>query len=267
MPTVYYNFPSVPNFDFCEVCFRVTLLAYPHVKDIVRRNELGAGAEGTFSCDLTSVSSRYWEIQTQLLVSYTVKDPDMFTDFIRQLSVIPTCVGAEQVANRRWYTGTSEDTSQCTVCEDCHRQAIAKTTLYHHFSATAQLAPGNVICDFYSPRMRSLYATACANDDIKVLATGLRERWDAYVEWQTLQQRWDAQNARMEESIRFMNQMGWYNPVYSGIGNMTRRSGPEATMHLAIAGQMRYEAGQEDQREGSLFRSADAAKQKWLKLQ
>ncbi|KDQ53137.1 hypothetical protein JAAARDRAFT_137622, partial [Jaapia argillacea MUCL 33604] len=66
------------------------------------------------------------------------------------------------------------------ACEECSHDVIASSSLESSLTYHGIQAPNVAPCELYSPRMRKIWAEACAINDLSYLVTASQQRAQAY---------------------------------------------------------------------------------------
>ncbi|TPX09830.1 uncharacterized protein E0L32_009021 [Thyridium curvatum] len=105
------------------------------------------------------------------------REPAVFVDFARRFSEVPGCPGAAVVTGRRWYR---HDMFSC--CPACWLEAPIEGTALAGaaFPVRDALEPGHLRCDFYSARVRGLWRSACAQDDLPGFVAFMARRLEVW---------------------------------------------------------------------------------------
>lgn len=82
-----------------------------------------------------------------------------FASSVRKTAA-PPCPRSNLTPNLIWY-----GYQDCGICPACYEEVCADTALAPHMPIQAALVTGPTMCSMYSPRMRALYADACAAND------------------------------------------------------------------------------------------------------
>lgn len=174
---IWYSMSGCPEFRICGRCFVGIIQSQGDV--IGRHFHQHQSTDGSaYICDFfinkTKRVLRYFE---KLDEAVALANGQIFHDFITRVSPQPLCPTDGISRNRRWYSSSDAD-GGATICESCYEEAIRGTTLANRL--TLRENPDECFCDAYSPRMRGIWAQACASNDMSVYSRALKERMQIY---------------------------------------------------------------------------------------
>lgn len=116
-----------------------------------------------------------------------------FNDFVTERArFVRPCPRDEMVQNRSWYGFLD-----LTICPRCYESEVVGSTLENSIIFRGNVIPAPTMCCLYSPRMRSLWQTACQEGNPQTIRAISRERTQMreYVVTNTARC-WDRINAR-----------------------------------------------------------------------
>ncbi|CRG89596.1 Protein slit [Talaromyces islandicus] len=173
---VWYSMSGCPDFRICGRCFVGIIQSQG---DVLGRHFHQSTNNSTYVCDFfinkTKRVFRYFE---KLDEAITLGNGQIFHDFIARVSPQPVCPTDGTSRNRRWYCSNDED-GGATICESCYEEAIRGTSFAGRL--TLRERADECFCDGYSPRMRGIWAQACASNDMRVFSRALKERTQVYL--------------------------------------------------------------------------------------
>ncbi|KDQ56677.1 hypothetical protein JAAARDRAFT_36168 [Jaapia argillacea MUCL 33604] len=169
----WYVLPGCDNFFVCPACYHCLLRANRFGDHFALHHD----PPGTTRvCSFERTSGRFVTYIHKLGAAADLDQFSVLSSYIRTYADIPPCPKSNEVKGRRWW-GVERG---FLACEECHHDVIASSSLessltYHGFQAT-NAAP----CELYSPRMRKIWAEACAMNDLSYFITASQQRAQAY---------------------------------------------------------------------------------------
>ncbi|EEY18960.1 conserved hypothetical protein [Verticillium alfalfae VaMs.102] len=152
----WYTLTSRPaNFEICGACFAGIAEPAGLSSHFVRRTDVPSNK--TLVCDFSTGSPRFLAYISKALEAYYLRDISPLESFLRDYANMPVCRRDEDFEDGVWYGW--ED---CTICPSCHHEFVKDTALASKMPLQGVVREGHTMCEMYSPRMRRLYAEACA---------------------------------------------------------------------------------------------------------
>ncbi|KAK1982645.1 hypothetical protein LZ30DRAFT_33787 [Colletotrichum cereale] len=152
----WYTFPSHPEeFGICAAC--VATIAEPLGLASSLVTKCGVSPGTTILCSLNPASPRFASYMGKLLEGFFTADTQPLESYALEFASLPLCPRDEDFQNRRWYGWRD-----CTVCPSCYHEFVRGTALAPSMPLKGDIVSASLMCEMYSPRMRGLYADACA---------------------------------------------------------------------------------------------------------
>ncbi|GKT40455.1 uncharacterized protein ColSpa_00636 [Colletotrichum spaethianum] len=216
----WYTFPSHPEeFGICASC--VATIAEPLGLASSLVPKCGVSPGTTTLCSFNPASPRFVSYMTKLLEGFFTADTQPLESYALEFASLPLCPRDEDFQNRRWYGW-----KDCTICPSCYHEFVRGTALAVSMPLKGDIVPTSLMCEMYSPRMRSLYSEACARSppDASELLEVSKARRAVYVETvPTIREMiMEAQVALGQQ--RMLNVMGSTNRAMGQIQDTTRQS-------------------------------------------
>ncbi|WYZ42543.1 hypothetical protein EsH8_VI_000242 [Colletotrichum jinshuiense] len=216
----WYTFPSHPEgFSICASC--VATIAEPLGLASSLVSKCGVSPGTTLLCSFNPASPRFVSYMTKLLEGFFIADTQPLESYALEFANLPLCPRDEDFQNRRWYGW-----QDCTICPSCYHEFIRGTALAASMPLKGETVPASLMCEMYSPRMRCLYADACARTppNASELLKVSKARRATYVETvpPLRQMIMEAQFALGQQ--RTLNIMGSTNRAMGQIQEVTRQS-------------------------------------------
>jgi hypothetical protein len=143
------------------------------------------------------------------------KDFGRFLSFVIPRAKIPPCLPGNFLARSNWY-----GTDDFAVCEECWYEHVRGSVLSNQITMRGQFSDEAQACDLYSPRMKRIWAEACAKRDIGYFASSAIKRGQIYCHVKNRSEEiTDEINARKAESG------GGGLTIYTGPGGASGRGG------------------------------------------
>ncbi|KAK6213628.1 integral membrane protein [Colletotrichum tabaci] len=175
----WYTFPSHPeDFAICAACVAAVASPLGLASSLVPRCGVPPGA--TITCSLNPASPRFASYAARLREAFLAADAQPLEAYALEFASLPPCPRDEDVRDRRWY-GWRDG---CVACPSCYRECVRGTALAASMPLRGDVVAASLACEMYSPRMRALYADACARSppDASALLEAGRRRRAVYVE-------------------------------------------------------------------------------------
>ncbi|KAL0938538.1 uncharacterized protein CTRU02_205148 [Colletotrichum truncatum] len=151
----WYTFPSHPEeFGICATCVATIAEPLGLASSLVRK--CGVPPRSTYLCSFNPASPRFLAYMTKLLEGFYIADTRPLDSYALEFASLPLCPRDEDFKNRRWYGW-----QDCTICPSCYHEFARGTALAACMPLKGETVPGSLMCEMYSPRMRSLYTEAC----------------------------------------------------------------------------------------------------------
>ncbi|KAJ0154804.1 hypothetical protein CTA2_12967, partial [Colletotrichum tanaceti] len=170
----WYTFPSHPeDFAICAACVAAVASPLGLASSLVPRCGVSPGA--TVTCSLNPASPRFASYAARLREASLVADAQPLEAYALEFASLPPCPRDEDVRDRRWHGWRDA----CVACPSCYRECVRGTALAASMPLRGDVVAASLACDLYSPRMRALYADACARsppDPSALLEAGRRRR-------------------------------------------------------------------------------------------
>ncbi|OLN96300.1 hypothetical protein CCHL11_04503 [Colletotrichum chlorophyti] len=152
----WYTFPSHPEeFGICASC--VATIAEPLGLASSLVPKCGVSPGSTILCSFNPASPRFLSYMTKLLEGFFTADTQPLESYALEYASLPLCPRDEDLQNRRWYGWRD-----CTICPSCYHEFARGTALAASMPLKGDVISDSLMCEMYSPRMRSLYTEACA---------------------------------------------------------------------------------------------------------
>ena len=164
------------NFHLCPSCYSTLIASYgyaPHFKE----QKFPQGVEIT--CNFFPTVRHAGRYLEKLSEAVFVDDFSLLKNEIMTWAKIPPCPRLEGAKERNFY-----GTDDFLICLECYEEVAKGTALESKFTYRNNLFPKANKCDLYSPRMRALWADACAKNDWDGFVLICRQRREVY--WQTI---------------------------------------------------------------------------------
>ncbi|KAK1704498.1 LOW QUALITY PROTEIN: hypothetical protein BDP67DRAFT_559500 [Colletotrichum lupini] len=172
----WYTFPSHPaEFGICAAC--VANVAEPLGLSSSLVPKCGVSSGTTLLCCFNPANPRFAPYMTKLLECHFTADTHPLESYALEFASLPLCPRDEDFRDRRWYGW-----HDCTICPSCYHESIRGTTLAAAMPLKGVTVAASLMCEMYSPRMRNLYAQACARNDPSELLQVSKARRAVYVE-------------------------------------------------------------------------------------
>ncbi|KAF4777984.1 hypothetical protein HER10_EVM0011252 [Colletotrichum scovillei] len=172
----WYTFPSHPaEFGICAAC--VANVAEPLGLSSSLVPKCGVSSGTTLLCCFNPANPRFAPYMTKLLECHFTADTQPLESYALEFASLPLCPRDEDFRDRRWYGW-----QDCTICPSCYHESIRGTTLAAAMPLKGVTVAASLMCEMYSPRMRNLYAQACARKDPSELLRVSKARRAVYVE-------------------------------------------------------------------------------------
>ncbi|KAK2061097.1 hypothetical protein LY76DRAFT_603524 [Colletotrichum caudatum] len=179
----WYTFPSHPEgFGICAACVATVAEPLGLASSLVPKCGGGGGAAApgaTALCSLNPASPRFAPYVGRLLEGFFAADTQALESYALEFASLPLCPRDEDFQNRRWWGWRD-----CAVCPSCYREFARGTALAASMPLKGDVVAASLMCEMYSPRMRRLYAEACARSppDASGLLKVCRARRAVYAE-------------------------------------------------------------------------------------
>jgi len=143
------------SFMICTACFAGFVAPYGLGPFFVQTNNGGPDPE-TRLCAFHPTAPHFAQsfLRLQEAIETGVWSP--FSRFASRVD-LPPCPRATLVPDRIWY-----GYQDCGICPACYAEVCEGTTLVNTMPIRAARVTGPTMCSMYSPRMRQMYADACA---------------------------------------------------------------------------------------------------------
>ncbi|EFQ31343.1 hypothetical protein CGRA01v4_10654 [Colletotrichum graminicola] len=174
----WYTFPSHPEeFSICASC--VATIAEPLGLSSSLVTKCGVSPGTTILCSFNPASPRFASYMGKLLEGFFTADTQPLESYALEFASLPLCPRDEDFQNRRWYGW-----KDCAVCPSCYHEFVRGTALAASMPLKGDMVPSSLMCEMYSPRMRGLYADACARSppDPSELLKACKARRAVYAE-------------------------------------------------------------------------------------
>lgn len=184
--TWYTLVEDCSGFGICGRCYAGIIEAQGYVSYFT---PIACPPGTAYVCDFNPGKARCAAYFRKLAEASSTNTWSVFADYVLRVVSLPACPKATVVENRGFY-----GTEYFLVCESCYEEVVSGTSLAPRLSY-GQVAQGS--CHVYSPRMRTLWAEACATQDLEAFTVLARHRTAMYQ--QTIRQ---IQVIRAEEESR-----------------------------------------------------------------
>ncbi|KAK1586099.1 uncharacterized protein LY79DRAFT_633986 [Colletotrichum navitas] len=152
----WYTFPSHPEeFGICASCVATVAEPLGLASSLVTKCGVRPGT--TTLCSFNPASPRFASYMGKLLEGFFTADTQPLESYALEFASLPLCPRDEDFQNRRWYGWEG-----CAVCPSCYHEFVRGTALAASMPLKGDMVPASLMCEMYSPRMRRLYAAACA---------------------------------------------------------------------------------------------------------
>ncbi|KAK1991039.1 hypothetical protein LX36DRAFT_675514 [Colletotrichum falcatum] len=152
----WYTFPSHPEeFAICASCVATVAEPLGLASSLVTKCGVTPGA--TTLCSFNPASPRFAAYMGKLLEGFFTADTQPLESYALEFASLPLCPRDEDLPNRRWYGWRD-----CAVCPSCYHEFARGTALAASMPLKGDMVAASLMCEMYSPRMRALYAEACA---------------------------------------------------------------------------------------------------------
>lgn len=158
---MWYTLLHEPEgFDLCPACYAAFINIYS-IKSCFKTRRYAPGTAKM--CSFNTQTKRFRGYMLKLNEAVETYRNDIFTDYVHRFSCLEPCPGNDALQNARWY-GTTE----YLFCPECYETYAKNTNIASRFTEVNALLQPGYICSLASPRMRRLWAEACAkNDDLQ----------------------------------------------------------------------------------------------------
>ena len=179
----------VPDFDVCEACTQLTQTLFPVLQGAAFRpaapSSTGSNSAATtiHSCRLGTSSPHFAtyidhldEASRHAVATRRPPDLGRFVALAHRVATVLPCDRDCQVRNERWHFPPA--LPDFTVCQACYLEAVLPQVARGSAVARAvgaeprtprEAGSDQLSCQLYSPRMRQIWASACAYGDLEVL--------------------------------------------------------------------------------------------------
>ncbi|KAK2042802.1 hypothetical protein LZ31DRAFT_585676 [Colletotrichum somersetense] len=227
----WYTFPSHPEeFGICAACVATVAEPLGLASSLVPKCGVAPGT--TALCSFNPASPRFASYMGRLLEGFFTADTQPLESYALEFASLPLCPRDEDFQNRRWYGWRD-----CAVCPSCYHEFVRGTALAASMPLKGDMVPASLMCEMYSPRMRGLYAEACARSppDASELLKVCRARRAVYAETVPVirEMIMEAQAALGQQQQRMLSAMGSSS---SGNGGATGQIQDVARQNPGVCG-------------------------------
>jgi hypothetical protein len=209
--TWYTLSPRCHNFDVCPGCYRGMLEPFslaPFFQTVTY--ELSESRV----CSFHPTSKNFLPYMFRLQEAVETGVWSRFSKFVRRQAILAPCPRSKLTPNLIWY-----GYQDCGICPACYEEVCAGTVLAPGMPVQAARVAGPTMCSMYSPRMRRLYAEACA-----------RGRADALVEFAHARALAHANTVLRADAMRQIRQMKMVQAAHQGVVGSMYSAGQSFSM-------------------------------------
>lgn len=158
---------STVDFCICVVCFTGIVQSMRADRSFELANY---DAKDTITSDFTPDSPRFAEYIHRLTEAYETGVWSRFSAYVYKWASVPPCT--KDMLGPGIFYGFGEGFPDIVACQKCYEEVIQMSPfdsrVVHRGETQLNGDPLKAICSFFSPRMRSRWADACASGDFDV---------------------------------------------------------------------------------------------------